>query len=265
MINFRLSLFFSFLSLTQLAAQITPKEGSNLNYRIVGFSFPPMHNANNYHLAIATGVINNQDSFNAKIIISENNRTNRIIAEVPAFGERFTWQVIYTIGHANSVFSPLYHFSTDKIPSSLDTFHNRLRVINNSGDYKNALVFLDGNQILYDMTGQPVWFVPKFDSVKNKDCNAIRDMKITSKGTITVIICDDIYEIDYNGTLLWQGPINSKGNVGEAGHYHHEFSRITNGHYMALANEPVNIYIENKPSGDSILILTKKKNAWVEF
>ena len=65
-------------------------------------------------------------------------------------------------------------------------------------------------------------------------------MKISPFGTITVIVDERIYEINYNGDILWKGPRNGKvkkdiHNFDNA--YHHEFIKLPNGHYMVMGFE----------------------------
>ena len=51
---------------TKIIAQIFPKEGSKLHYRLVGFSFPAASQSGKYTLEIANGNYNSEDSFKEK-------------------------------------------------------------------------------------------------------------------------------------------------------------------------------------------------------
>ncbi len=49
-------LFFFFAAMPiRLAAQVLPKDGSSLHYRIIGFSFPADKKATDYKIEIAQG------------------------------------------------------------------------------------------------------------------------------------------------------------------------------------------------------------------
>ena len=76
-------------------AQILPKEGSKLNYRIIGFSFPAGNTGCKYKIDIASGNFNSEESFKKNIITSFSSDKNKIIGEVPSFGKEYTWHVVY--------------------------------------------------------------------------------------------------------------------------------------------------------------------------
>lgn len=221
----------------QLSGQILPKEGSKLNYRLIGFSFPQIQDGTKCTLQIAKGYYNTKDSFNKNIIKSIDCTANKIIAEVPVFGSSYSWRVI--CASKRSIKNELHHFSTLVSPK-IDTGITRLRIINEAQQYKDAYIFIDALQALYDMKGNPVWFLP--DSGYSLDEHAnVRDIKLSPQGTITFLTDGgNVYEINYNGNILWKG--TDSGNISGdhiSEHYHHEFTRLTNGHYMVLGSELV--------------------------
>src|ERR1035438_8106522 len=97
MCKFLAVLFFSFLFPRLLYAQIMPAEGSKLNYRLIGFKFPPEPHAGNYKIEIATSNCNTEDSFKKHIIETFAVKKNKIIAEVPSFGAQYTWRYNYSV------------------------------------------------------------------------------------------------------------------------------------------------------------------------
>ena len=134
----------------------------------------------------------------------------------------------------------------------------RLRIIKHAVKYKDAYVFLDGNRALYDMEGHPVWFLPdveRFNAPANAPMPVAKnivpamrgpfiptnDMKLTPQGTITFVFYETAYEINYNGDILWKAPDQDKLKGEKREFYHHEFTRLANGHYMALKNEFENV------------------------
>ena len=217
-------------------AQISPKEGAALNYRIIGFSFPEKQQTTNYKVQVAPGNYTTESSFIKNVAITAAATKNKLIAEVPSFGKQYTWRVVYERGDQITT-GELHHFSTLTSPY-IDPDSTRMRVTDTAVRYKDNYVFTDGNKVLYDMKGQPVWFLPKMEKLGNNP--HLRDLKATPFGTITAIIDLRIYEISYDGTVLWRGPNNSA--IDKDAHsfdnaYHHEFTRLANGHYMVMGFE----------------------------
>ncbi len=236
-------------------AQVWPAEGASLHYRIIGFSLPKEKGARHYTIQIAKGVYNIDDSFqrHASITISED--TNKIIGEVPAFGENYTWRYL-AIGNENKVKSPLFHFSTQSA-KWIDEDSVRLRVMKPATAHKEDYVFLDGNKALYDMDGNPVWYTPAID--KRKRSERPRDIKLSNDGTLTFLLVDEIYELSYDGAILWKGPAQPKSRKkadSTVNHHHHEFTKLANGHYMTLGFDRAWWPLSFKPDS---LILSKLK------
>lgn len=220
-------------------SQILPREGSKLNYRMVGFSFPVVQNATQYIIEIASGRHTSSDSFKKNIIKSINTGLSRTIAEVPIFGCEYTWRVTSIVRHTSVVDNIFHHFSTIKIPS-VDTSQMRLRLLKKTGGYNNYYIFLDGHRGLYDMDGNAIWYVPLTEKL-NKNNIDPRDLKMTPQCTLTLLVGEEGYEINYQGDILWTAP------DAENEHYHHEMTRLSNGNYMLLGYESVNMYL--KPAG----------------
>ena len=229
--------FFIFFSLAtqQLMSQVIPGERKMLNYRLIGFSFPPVSGADSYRLEIAAGSCSNEKEFEKNIFKHLKTNTNRLIAEVPSFGKQYTWRVSAVKGTSVNTKSPLHHFSTGIIPEA-DTAVTRMRILKNAATYKDAYVFVDGTRALYDMRGNPVWYLPDIDSLSTADCYP-RDMKLTPQGTITILIHKGIYELNYDAEILWKMPKNAHRSPDSVEFYHHEFTRLANGHYMTLGDE----------------------------
>ncbi len=214
------------LTCFQLNAQVFPHEGDKLSYRLIGFSFPAQPGAIKYNIDVAKGVFQSDSAFEKNITTSLTTTDNRIIAEVPSFGARYTWRVtFYTAG--NTAGKGEFHHFAVKMTAEADTSMTRLRIIKGAQTYKDAYIFIDGNMALYDMKGNPVWFLPGTERAP-KNAVAPRDIKVTPKGTITFFTGNRPFEINYNGAILWQYPHN------EAVGLHHEFTRLSNGHYMGM-------------------------------
>ncbi len=229
--------FVCFLIPLRLFSQMQPAEGAKLHYRMITFSVPRSPKADKYKVEVAAGNYNAEALFDKNIVVSASGNTGTIIVTVPSFGKEYTWQMVYT-GKSKTTKSGLYHFTTGSVPET-DTTLVRLRLINPATEkYRDDYVFIDGNRALYDMNGNVVWYLPDMNGLANPKA-IIRDMKITSVGTITFMSDDKAYEINYNGEVLWKAPNTGVVNGENNEHYHHEFQRLANGHYMIMGMESV--------------------------
>jgi hypothetical protein len=220
-----LKVFFVFICVTATAlmlfapckvkAQIFPKEGGILNYRLVGFRLGD-NLPGKYTLEIAAGKDTTEATFDKHLIRSMAVKGPKVIAEVPAFGSQYTWRSICEGKGGKNIKSALHHFSTGYCPQA-DTSKYRLRVTIPAHTYKDSYVFLDGNRALYDMKGRPVWYLPDnigLPGVPN-------DLKISSSGTITFLLNQEAYEINYNADILWKAP-NDSAISGESHDFYHK-------------------------------------------
>ena len=220
-------------------AQILPAEGRELHYRIIGFTFPEKQGTANYEIRIAKGTYHTEDAFIKNQIKTVRTKEHKTIIEVPAFGCAYTWMIVYSSGKATPTKSPLYHFSTGSIPA-VDTNLFRLRITKNTLSTKNFYIFSDFNKTLNGSDGRPIWYLPL---IEDKVVPAI-DLKLSTKGTsITFIANDCAYEIDYDGKVLWKSPVNARISGDTIEHYHHEFTRLKNGHYMVMGYQQLQCHI----------------------
>jgi hypothetical protein len=228
MIRTLLALLFFLHLLSDLDAQTLPKEGGLLSYRVIGFTCPAYPGAAACKLEIASGNHYKEESFRNNIIKTVSFKGNKIVAEVPSFGKTYTWRVTTTGRGAKKEKNEFHHFSTTK-NLQVDTRNTRLRIIKKAERFSDAYVFSDGNKALYDMKGNPIWYLPESDTLFSKIAY-VADLKVTPQNTITFIAAANIYEMNYNGDILWRGPANGTGK------YHHEFTKLENSHYMVLGN-----------------------------
>lgn len=230
-----LYLFVAFILCNNIAkGQITPAEHSQLHYTLIGFSFPENISAQKYHISIAKGKIHDETVFSAQTIITDTCFINKKVIRVPDWGQEYTWQVTYHTKSNELQKGSLNHFSTRKVPN-VDTSNLRLAVTKRDSQYRHNYLFLDGNQALYDMEGVPVWYPPFLDTA----ANSISDLKLTQDGSITCLYGGNIYEMSYTGEVLWKGPNTGEISGDHTENYHHEFTKLSNGHYMALGSNYV--------------------------
>jgi hypothetical protein len=252
-------IFFAFFMPLWSYGQVFPNEGSVLNYRIVGFSFPLNKKASGYRIEIAAGNFNSEVSFTKNVIKTLHADTNRVIGEVPAFGKQYTWRISYVNRNAVSKDSVFHHFSTGT-SRYVDSSRARLRILKKAERHKDAYVFLDQQRVLCDMNGNAVWYMPGTETTGEEFI--VRDLKLSNSGTITYlagnVTAQQAFEINYYGDILWQGPNNGSVSGDKTENYHHEFTRLKNGHYMVLGNEFGKVYVQATGDGHGQVLLEKE-------
>ncbi len=227
---FKISILGSlFLMVFQVSAQVLPLEGSRLNYRLVGFSINEQPKQQSYKIELAKGYFNDTVAF-AKEITRVYDCTGREnVLEVPSFGVQYTWRFVYPDSKPARK-SKLYHFST-MTNEHVDTTKLRLRVTKPASTVcRDYFVSIDAGGVLYDMKGAPVWFIPDTNGIGG----IMGDLQFTSRPSMTFIRNTDAYEIGFDGSILWHAPTHSYIADTNSEKYHHEFVRLSNGHYMIL-------------------------------
>ncbi len=222
-------LFIVLFMPSKVWAEVLPKEGSILNYRIIGFSLSPAEKTKEYRLEIADGNYSLESAFKDNIIKTINCNEEKVIAEVPAFGKQYTWRTICVKNNSIKM-GPLHHFSTGSVPW-VDTAVSRVRVLKKGPKYMDSYVFSDATTALYDMNGNAVWYLPYQESY-------VRDLKLSPQGTITLLLNNHPIEINYSGDTLWRPIEDDDTKQGsKKNEFHHSFCRLTNGNYMTLGTE----------------------------
>lgn len=232
-----MSLIIFLFCFGHLSAQVFPVEGDSLNYRIVGFRAASLEKAVNCRIEVAMGWYNREDSFKKHIVATTKGAAGKIMVTLPQFGQYYTWRMVNA---AEKLAGPrLYHFRT-KSAVLVDSSRYRLRVIDSAIKFKDCFVFSDATHTLYDMKGKPVWYLPAF-----RENQVVRDLRLTPQGTITLLINEEAYEVNYAGEVIWRGPQKGRVSGDSSEHFHHELVKLPNGHHMVLGDE--HIYWKDKP------------------
>jgi hypothetical protein len=220
------------------SAQFTPAENDTLNYRLAAFTAPQNAKAYQYQFEIAAGIYNNNTFFEQNIVSKYISKKNSTVQTLPALGKPYTWRLVYLSKKGKELGkSDLVHFYTGSIPYT-DTARYRLRIKDTATDHQDLFVFCDRMRTLYNMRGEPLWFIPNIPGIID-DNTSVRDLKVTPFNTITFLINDKAFEINYNGKILWTPPNDGKISGDTSEYYHHEFTRLENGNYMIAGNEKV--------------------------
>lgn len=212
-----------------IMAQVHPADGASLHYRLIGFTFPADDKATDYEIVVF-------EKAGMKRVAAATSEFNRIIATVPEFGKTYQWQVKYYKKKRLINTSPLHEFKVAANPFSNPEMAEMV-IIDSAKKYKDMMMFFDNARTLYNMSGQPLWFLPVIPGITDSTQGVIRDMKLTKDGTITLITKKNIHEIDYDGHVLWSGPNDGSFSGDTTENYHHQFDKLPNGHYMVIADE----------------------------
>jgi hypothetical protein len=224
-------LYLLFFLPVSLFAQVFPKEGSCLNYTMIGFAFPAGQQAKVYKIEIADSNTADEVVFEKIMKVAATTGENRKIVEVSYFGTQYTWRYVYEGKGKKQIKSPLYHFSTAHI-KGIDSMI-RLRVLQPAGAMQDFFVIAEQSGVIFDSKGTPVWWV---EENPFRSC-CLYDTKFTRQGTITFFSKQRGYEINYNGDLLWVMPSCDPLCKKCPDPYHDEFVRLANGHYLVMGVE----------------------------
>ncbi|MBZ0098541.1 MAG: aryl-sulfate sulfotransferase, partial [Taibaiella sp.] len=226
--SFLIIILFTF-SFWIAEGQTRPLNGDSLHYRLVGFEVPRKAKATSYILEVYKAA-------GTTCILRSEHPGNRITAILPAFGETYTWRVKY-IKRKRAIDSTAFFTLTIRDNPRADTTATKLKVLNAASGFKDLFIFLDNTRTLYNLDGEPLWFIPPIAGITDKQYQ-IRDLKLTSANTIT-FLASDAYacEIDYHGKLLWRAPDDGRISGAKTEYYHHELTRLANGNYMVAGNK----------------------------
>lgn len=252
------NLFFVTILSQQLFAQVLPADNTILNYRLAGFSITENTKAVAYLFQVAQGNLIDEKQFGQKVIVKQKSNVARAVIILPAFGASYTWRVCYLDKSGKEISkSALHHFATGIIPA-VDTNLNGVFVSTKAIHHKDMLLLVDGILAIYDMDGNPVWYMPEMPDLYKRNIE-LRDFKPTADGTFTFLNSSGAYEVDYNGKLLWSAPNDGKVSNDNTEYYHHELTKLANKHYMVAGAEVIERAIPASPDifflpGDSTVI-----------
>lgn len=213
-------------------------------YRLAGFQFPENPRARAYRLEISLGHWSDRDSFQKYRIKDTILKSNRSRVLLPAFDQAYTW--VYTpLGrkHRKLGTSPYLHLKTG-YHRLIDSQYQRLEIITPSKLEREVYVFADQIGVLYDLQGNPVWYLPDWPADSGWGNRSLRDLKPSPVGTLTGINTSGAYEMDFQGQILWKAP-DLDSMMGHKNRYHHQMDRLPNGHYLVLGEETAWIRLED--------------------
>lgn len=236
--------------------QVLPADGAKITQTSVLFEVPEVVGAISYVFKI-------ESSEGNLIELTDDNHVLRI--DGLSFGESYHWRVIALDSIGNTLHS--YHQQFEiKNSSIVDPKMNRFPVLNYDGRKTlEGLLFLDYSRVAVNREGIPVWYLPELEAL---DGSRLRDLKLTSRGTVTFLDGFRCEELSLDGVSLWEAPSTGAFSGDTADYYHHEFTRLSNGNYLVLGKQyvpsdlvidgreiktlPLSIIIEYSPEGEVI-------------
>lgn len=224
------------LIINQAVAQVFPGEGDVVNYRLVGFTVPHDVKAEKYLFEVSENKVSDKGETLIENTIRQVSDSHRIIILLPHFDMGYVWRVSY-LNEKGKIISKTadYHFRTGKYPS-VDSNRYRMKIIDSATHHDELYVILDFLSVIYDLKGNPVWYLPDIHLVAERDLQ-MRDIKPTKDHTFTASSNFNAFEFDYNGKTLWTAPNDGRLNNDTIEYYHHEFTKLDNGNYMGATLE----------------------------
>lgn len=211
---------------------IIPVPNSSINYTQVMFDHPPVAKAVEYELVYTetTGLNSSEgqtvrDSSCATLIGGFH------------FGSTCSWYYrAFNAKHKEIYKSPAYTFSILPLPGK-----NRVRVVtNDASKNQGGYISFDYHCMIVDRAGAAVWFLPEDPKKEFTRDDKVRDIRVTSAGTITFITQRNAFEIMPDGRISWRAP---KTGVNSVEALHHGIERLPNGNLMTLGNHTVRMAV----------------------
>ena len=219
-----------FLALIQNAsAQILPADNAVINFTQVMFQFNEKTGADTYVLTI----IPIKDGFMKKTKYSTHSLAC-LVSEGLDFGKHYEW--FYEVFKKSKLIfkSETFDFTIAK-SDLINPDKYRYNVTKQTPNaFQNNLLFIEALGVLVNRKGQPVWYLP-FNTDTATKAPQYRNLEMTSESTFTYVYFDQCYEKDIFGNVIWKAP--DDGAVAEDGreHYHHDFTKLDNGSYIACS------------------------------
>lgn len=216
-------------TLNSTQAQVFPSD-TTLNFTSVPLTFPPVINAERYHITLEQlGTLNK----------TEINRSGNLhLLEGLNWNQSYRWKYTAHDEAGKQVYaSPNFRFLI-KGNDRTDKSKQRLEIIPHEGEHASDYLFLDHALSAVDRNGDFVWFLPENERW-NGQWERLRDIRLTDFGTITFIHEGlGIFETDLAGNILWMVESPIKDTAMSKRYFHHEFFRRGD-HYFVLGMENV--------------------------
>lgn len=254
--------FFLLLLTLHIHAQVQPANNSVLNFTQVLFEVPEVKGAVTYEFRLAE----EGGNLESPLVLQKDSSQVTIISGLE-FGKNYQWKVTaFNEKKERMQETTVYFFKTGTSPF-IDPKLHRFRVIKNTpSENENGFIFLDYSRVAIDRAGKPVWYLPKMEGM-NVETDRVRDLELSSRGTITFNAMKLCRETTLGGKTIWETPKPKTDSLANPEAYHHEFTRLQSGNYIVLGTAfrnraltlgrkkidkiPVSVIIEYSPQHDT--------------
>ena len=133
-----------------------------------------------------------------------------------------------------------FHFSSLNTHYT-DTNEFKRKINYNKKDkIKEGIIWCDFSHCAFDRNGNVVWFIPT-EIMDYNEKRRIRDFKFQKDGTITFIKNPEALHTTMDIKTIWKAPLVGENNYPYRDGYHHNFEKMPNGNYIALAYDYVEL------------------------
>ena len=237
----------------QVKASIFPSNGIRLNYTQIMFEYNEIVGAEAYTIHIFPQTIYGDNDTSKEIII--NNNSLAIIVNELSFGQTYKWY--YEAFNQNKKInkSDEYFFGINNCSFTNKELFKFSATTPNTTAFENDVIFLDQLGIAINRQGKPIWFLPQTTNT------TYRNIAMSSNGTITMLQNNDCYEKDLLGNIIWHAPNDGKISGDSTEHYHHDFMKLRNGHFLTSSY----IFIIEKNKQDTTQLINTRYNTLIEY
>lgn len=217
-----------------------PKDDAKLNYNQIYFEYPFIKNAKFYKLHLAYDSIDNKQDFTSFLIKTQTEKASFTKIDGLTFGRKYKWFIETTLKNNEVVKSEIHYFSLYYCPYADTSKYKFKQYYNNKNQIEDGIIWLDHMHCAIDRSLNVVWFIaPIIDDFKEE--KQIRDFRIYSDGTISFISEGNAYHITKDLNIIWKAPSNENITGEKKPNYHHSFEKLSNGNYMILGNQFIEI------------------------
>jgi len=213
-----------------------PKDGAKLNYNQIYFKIPFQKNVDSYTLHLAIDSSENKQDFTTYSVLIKSNKSPDIFVEGLKFGKKYKWYIESNFKNQKIIKSDIHYFSLYDCPYTDTSKYKFKQHYSNTSNTANGIIWLDHMHCAINKNLEVVWFLTPIidDFNENKQ---IRDFRVYPDGTITFISDGEAYHITKEMDIIWKAPSNENITGEKKANYHHSFEKLSNGNYMILGNQ----------------------------
>lgn len=212
------------------------------------FEYPYEASANFYTLYIFED--NNEEFQQQNYIVKKQTVFPIVLIKNLTLGKKYKWFVVTNLKGGKNVKSEWHYFSVLNTSMNNAKLYAKVQHYKKNNKIEDGIVWCDQYRCAVDRNGDIIWFVAD-EQKEIINAKVVRDFKLYNNGNISFINQPAAKIVDINLNTVWDAPM--KGTIAEAENedYHHDFEKLSNGHYMILGNEKVKFSYET--SNDTAL------------